>query len=68
MKASVLFAPRTPLKAEELEVEHVILSPAPTCGRCHYDELVTCRYGLDEADEAFPARAGDELSRGPIVS
>jgi Zn-dependent alcohol dehydrogenase len=103
--------------------DHVILSWAPTCGRCHYcvigrpnlcerrqpgkgvlpdgrtrmslngapvyhyghvatyasrtvvhescairiDELITHRYALDDANEAFRALAAGELGRGVIV-
>src|SRR5439155_1593014 len=36
-------------------------------GRLKIDELITRRYGLDEANEAFRALAAGELSRGLIV-
>ena len=36
-------------------------------GRLKIDELITRRYGLHEADEAFRALAAGELSRGLIV-
>jgi S-(hydroxymethyl)glutathione dehydrogenase / alcohol dehydrogenase len=36
-------------------------------GRLKIDELITRRYGLDEANEAFRALAAGELSRGVIV-
>jgi S-(hydroxymethyl)glutathione dehydrogenase/alcohol dehydrogenase len=36
-------------------------------GRLKIDELITRRYGLDEANEAFRALAAGELARGPIV-
>jgi len=36
-------------------------------GRLRIDELITRRYGLDEANEAFRALAGGELARGLIV-
>ena len=36
-------------------------------GRLKIDELITRRYGLDEANEAFRALAAGELARGLIV-
>jgi len=36
-------------------------------GKLRIDELVTRRYGLDEADEAFRALAAGELARGLII-
>jgi len=36
-------------------------------GRLRIDELITRRYGLDEANEAFTALAAGELARGLIV-
>jgi S-(hydroxymethyl)glutathione dehydrogenase/alcohol dehydrogenase len=36
-------------------------------GRLRIDELITHRYGLDEANEAFRALAAGELGRGLIV-
>jgi Zn-dependent alcohol dehydrogenase len=36
-------------------------------GRLRVDELITHRYGLDEANEAFRALAAGELGRGLIV-
>jgi Zn-dependent alcohol dehydrogenase len=36
-------------------------------GRLRIDELITRRYGLDEANEAFRALAAGELARGLIV-
>jgi Zn-dependent alcohol dehydrogenase len=36
-------------------------------GRLKIDELITRRYGLDDANEAFRALAAGELSRGLIV-
>ena len=36
-------------------------------GRLKIDELVTKRYDLDEADEAFRALAAGEQARGLIV-
>jgi S-(hydroxymethyl)glutathione dehydrogenase/alcohol dehydrogenase len=36
-------------------------------GRLRIDELITRRYGLDEANEAFRALAAGELARGVIV-
>jgi Zn-dependent alcohol dehydrogenase len=36
-------------------------------GRLKIDELITRRYGLDEANEGFRALAAGELSRGLIV-
>jgi S-(hydroxymethyl)glutathione dehydrogenase / alcohol dehydrogenase len=36
-------------------------------GKLKIDELITRRYGLDEANEAFRALAAGELSRGLIV-
>jgi D-arabinose 1-dehydrogenase-like Zn-dependent alcohol dehydrogenase len=36
-------------------------------GRLKLDELITRRYGLDEANEAFRALAAGELARGLIV-
>jgi S-(hydroxymethyl)glutathione dehydrogenase/alcohol dehydrogenase len=36
-------------------------------GRLKIDELITRRYGLDEANEAFRALSAGELSRGLIV-
>jgi S-(hydroxymethyl)glutathione dehydrogenase / alcohol dehydrogenase len=36
-------------------------------GRLRIDELITHRYGLDEANEAFAALAAGELGRGLIV-
>ena len=36
-------------------------------GKLRIDELVTRRYGLDEANEAFRALAAAELARGLIV-
>ena len=80
MKASVLFAPHTPLKLEDVELEppragevRVRMVDLPRLvdlyrgGRLKIDELITKRYGLDEANEAFRALAAGELSRGLIV-
>jgi Zn-dependent alcohol dehydrogenase len=36
-------------------------------GKLKIDELITKRYGLDEANEAFRALAAGELGRGLIV-
>jgi Zn-dependent alcohol dehydrogenase len=36
-------------------------------GKLRLDELITTRYGLDEANEAFRALAAGELARGLIV-
>ena len=36
-------------------------------GKLRVDELITKRYGLDDANEAFRALAGGELGRGLIV-
>jgi S-(hydroxymethyl)glutathione dehydrogenase / alcohol dehydrogenase len=36
-------------------------------GKLKIDQLITRRYELDEANEAFPALAGGELARGLIV-
>ena len=36
-------------------------------GKLRIDELVTRRYGLDGANEAFRALAAGELARGLIV-
>jgi S-(hydroxymethyl)glutathione dehydrogenase/alcohol dehydrogenase len=36
-------------------------------GKLRIDELVTRRYGLDEANEGFRALAAGELARGLIV-
>jgi len=36
-------------------------------GKLRIDEMITRRYGLEEANEAFRALAGGELARGLIV-
>jgi Zn-dependent alcohol dehydrogenase len=36
-------------------------------GKLKIDQLITRRYGLDEADEAFRALAAGELARGVII-
>jgi S-(hydroxymethyl)glutathione dehydrogenase/alcohol dehydrogenase len=36
-------------------------------GKPRVDQLITRRYGLDEANEAFRAVAAGELARGLIV-
>jgi S-(hydroxymethyl)glutathione dehydrogenase/alcohol dehydrogenase len=36
-------------------------------GKLRVDELITHRYALEEADEAFRALASGELARGLIV-
>jgi S-(hydroxymethyl)glutathione dehydrogenase/alcohol dehydrogenase len=56
--------------------DHVILSWAPTCGRCHYcvigrpnlcEKRLAGRGVLPDANEAFRALAAGELARGLIV-
>jgi Zn-dependent alcohol dehydrogenase len=36
-------------------------------GKLKIDEMISKRYGLDEANEAFRALAAGELARGLIV-
>ena len=36
-------------------------------GKLKIDELITRRYGLEDANEAFRALAAGELARGVIV-
>ena len=51
MRAAVLFEQGKPYRAGKLRI----------------DELITHRYGLDDANEAFRALAARELGRGIIV-
>jgi len=77
MKASVLYEPGQPLGVEELELEsprtgevlvRLVASGALyLAGKLPIDQLVTRRYGGDEANEAFRALAAGELARGLIV-
>jgi S-(hydroxymethyl)glutathione dehydrogenase/alcohol dehydrogenase len=69
MRASVLYEQGKPLGVEELALEspragevHLYLA-----GKLKVDQLITRRYGLDEANEAFRALAAGELARGLIV-
>ena len=65
MKAPVLFEQRAPLRVEELQVE------APREGevlvRMVASDLITRRYSIDEADQAFRDLATGVLARGLIV-
>ena len=65
MKAPVLFEQRAPLRVEELQVE------APREGevlvRMVASDLITRRYSIDEADQAFRDLAAGALARGLIV-
>jgi Zn-dependent alcohol dehydrogenase len=57
MKAPVLFEQRARLRVEELQVE------APREG----DDLITRRYSIDQADQAFRDLAAGALARGRLV-
>ncbi len=73
MRASVLFEQGKPLSVEDLELEPPrrgeVLVRMAASGVCKLkiDQLITRRYGLDEANEAFRALAAGELARGLIV-
>ena len=60
MKAPVLFEQRAPLRVEEL-VELYL------AGKLPLDDLITRRYSIDAADQAFHDLAAGALSRGLIV-
>ena len=65
MKAPVLFERRAPLRVEELQVE----SPreGEVLVRMVASDLITRRYSIDEADQAFRDLAAGALARGLIV-
>lgn len=70
IQAPVLHRAREPQVVESIELEEpkqgeVLVKMA--AGKLRIDDLITKRYSIHEANEAFRALAAGELARGLIV-